>query len=160
MWSSSNQRGLTLIELLVTLVLVSILASVALPYAQIATTRNKEIELRRNLREIRSAIDRFHAHWKEGLLDPAGGLASVDGYPKSLSVLIERAPLVSGEDRKYLRRIPRNPFADQRVPREQQWVLLGYRDERNTLIWGGQDVYDVRIDSDEKALDGSLYAQW
>lgn len=160
MWSFSSQRGLTLIELLVTLLLVSLLASVALPYAQIAVTRDKEIELRRSLREIRTAVDRFHQDWEEGLMDPATRAASVDGYPKSLPILVEGIDLVSGEKRKYLRRIPRNPLADQRLPREQQWFLLGYRDARDTMIWGGQDVYDIRVDSDAVALDGSAYAEW
>jgi len=112
-WSSSN-RGLTLIELLVTLVILSILAAAAVPYAELTVRRDKEMELRRTLRQVRTAIDSFHDDWRNGAISKTGDGVSDDGFPKTLTVLVEgvEAGDAKGGVRKYLRRIPRDPFAD------------------------------------------------
>src|SRR2546428_2554673 len=89
--SSSSSRGLTLVELLVTLVILSILAAVALPYAEVAVRRAKELELRRALRAVRTAIDACYAAWKGGKISKTATAASEDGYPKTLQVLLEGA---------------------------------------------------------------------
>src|SRR4030095_6226701 len=89
--SSSSSRGLTLIELLVTLVILSILAAAALPYAEMTVRRERELELSRARRELRSAIDAFNEDWKAGRISKAASAASEDGYPKSLQLLIEGA---------------------------------------------------------------------
>lgn len=159
---SSSNRGLTLIELLVTLVILSILAAAALPYAEVTIRREKEIELRRALRDIRTAIDAFNEDWKGGKVSKTSSAASDDGYPKTLQALVDGAEAADakGGKRKYLRRIPRDPFADQSRPTAEQWVLLGYQDERDSIIWSGRDVYDVHSASDETALDGSRYKDW
>lgn len=157
-----RQTGLTLVELLVVLVIMSTLAVLALPYAEVAITRNREFELKRSLREVRTAIDRFHEDWRAGRIPSSGEAASEDGYPVSLEVLVEGVDTadVAGSRRRYLRRVPVNPFADASLQVEEQWLLIGYQDDWETLSWGGQDVFDVRADVDRKALDGSFYRDW
>ena len=153
---------MTLIELLVVLVILSILAAAALPYAEVTVRRNKELELRRSLREIRTGIDRFHDDWEAGRIPKDGDAASGDGYPRSLGVLVDGLELadVSGSRRYYLRRIPRDPFAPGHVAAAEHWALRSYQDEPNALTWGGQDVYDVRSTAEGTALDGSRYREW
>lgn len=160
--SSRSAGGLTLIELLVTLVILSILAAAALPYAEVTVRRDKEIELRRALREIRTAIDGFHEDWAAGRISKLNDAASDDGYPKTLQVLVEGVETsgAKGGKRRYLRRIPRDPFADAGKPAEEQWVLRGYQDEPDTLIGSGKDVYDVRSAVENIALDGTYYKDW
>jgi general secretion pathway protein G len=160
--SSSSNRGLTLIELLVTLVILSILAAAALPYAEMTIRREKELELRRALRDVRNAIDAFHDDWKTGKISKTSDAASDDGYPKTLQALIDGAEAADakGGKRKYLRSIPRDPLADPSKPTNEQWMLRGYQDETDSITWGGKDVYDIRSGSEATALDGSRYKDW
>lgn len=162
MLSNRRQTGLSLIELIVTLVILSVLASAALPYAEIAFRRDKELELRRALREIRTAIDYFHADWKAGKLPVTGDAASNDGYPNSLAVLVDGVDLagVTARRRFYLRRIPRNPFADATLEKEEQWRLRSYRDKIDAAFWGGEDVYDVRVRTEKIAINKTYYKDW
>lgn len=160
--NKAKQKGITLIELIVTLVILSILAVAALPYAELSVKRNKEIELRRSLRIIRMAIDDFHEDWKTGKIPKTSDVASDDGYPRTLSILTEGVDLATatGKRKKYLRRILPNPFVEQSMFSEQQWFLRSYQDEIDATSWGEQDVYDIRYNSTKKALDGSQYADW
>lgn len=155
-------RGLTLAELLVTLVILSLLAGAALPYAETLVRREKELQLRRALRDLRGAIDQFHEDWRAGRIPAQGGPASEDGFPRTLSVLVDGVELgtVQGQRRRYLRRIPADPFAEGSQPPDRHWVLRGYQDERDTQQWNGRDVYDLRSASERRALDGSLYRDW
>jgi general secretion pathway protein G len=159
-WSSNG--GLTLVEVLVTLVILSVLAAVALPYAEIGVRREKEIELRRSLREVRTAIDRFHDDWLNGDLSKTAEGVSEDGFPETLDVLVEGADAgdAKGTKRRYLRRVPRDPFADQQQERAEQWELRGYQDDVDASSWGGKDVFDVRTRHKGEALDGSKYQEW
>lgn len=157
-----KQAGLTLVELLVTLVILSILASAAIPYAEVTVKRNKELDLSRSLREVRVAIDRFHTDWKAGKISKLSGAASRNGYPKELQMLVDGVPIVgSTEKRKYLRRIPFDPMANEKGANGVNgWLLIGYRDKPDTLSWGGEDVYDIRSTSKQKALDKTYYYEW
>lgn len=131
--SSKQSSGFTLVELLVTLVIISILASVAMPYAELSVRREKEIELRRNLRDIRSAIDTYHEDWLAGRISRTDSGASADGYPKTLEVLVngvDRGIALGGKHR-YLRSIPKNPFADPTAQYSEHWKLRGYQDEKD-----------------------------
>jgi len=155
--------GFTLVELIVTMVILSILASVALPYAEINLRREREAELRSGLREIRTAIDRFHEDWLLQRIPKISEAAGDDGYPRTLEVLVNGvAPpgATTGKRITYLRRVPRDPLADPARPAAEQWALRGYQDSPDTLIWNGKDVYDIRSRSDKQALDGSNYRDW
>ncbi|HKQ31305.1 MAG TPA: type II secretion system protein [Burkholderiales bacterium] len=153
---------MTLIELLVTLVILSILAAAAVPYAEVTIRREKEVELRRALRDVRGAIDAFHDDWKTGKVSKTSDAASDDGYPKTLQTLVDGAEAgdAKGGKRKYLRSVPRDPLADSSKPPKEQWVLRGYQDETDSISWGGRDVYDIRSASEATALDGSRYKDW
>lgn len=159
---SGRQQGLTLIELLVAMLILSILAAAVLPYAEVTVQRERELELRRGLRTIRTAIDRFHEDWQNGRIPKTDDPASDDGYPKSLRVLVNgvRQPGSAEKRTTYLRRVPRDPLADPAVPTEEQWALRGYQDEPDTATWGGKDVYDVHSRSDKVAIDGTRYRDW
>lgn len=154
--------GLTLVELLVSVAILSILAASAIPYAETTLRREKELELRRALRDIRGAIDRFNDDWVAGRIPKTVEGASDDGYPRTLNVLVtgvDRGDTRGGK-RKYLRRIPRDPFGDAAYHPEQQWELRGYQDEADSLVWGRKDVYDIRSGSKATGLDGTKYRDW
>ena len=149
-------------EMLVVMFILSILAAATLPYAEITTRRNKELELRHALRQVRTAIDRVHRDWEEGDIGPLGKDVSEDGYPKSLRVLVGGVETgdVIGTRRKYLRRVPRDPFADPAVPRGEQWGLRSYRDASDSVAWGGEDVYDIWSKSTKFGIDGTPLRDW
>ncbi len=159
---SQELRGYTLIELLVTLVVLSILAAAALPYAEMTVTRTKELELRRALREVRTAIDRFHEDWLSGKISKTNADASDDGYPRSLQVLVDgtEGGDAKGGKRRYLRRVPPDPFAASAKPPAEHWAIRGYQDEPNAIILSSKDVYDISTQSERVALDGSRYRDW
>lgn len=157
-----SEGGFSLVEMMVVLAILAILAAVTLPYAETAVRRDKELELRRDLRQVREAIDRFHEDWQNGAIPKLGMGTSDDGFPKSLVVLVEGVdtgkPAPARE--KYLRRVPENPFGNKDLPPEEQWGLHSYGDLPNSNFWGGQDVYDIYCPGDQKALDGSYYHDW
>ena len=156
-------QGITLIELVVVLAVLSILSVVALPYAEVTIKRQKEYELRYSLRQIRTAIDSFHQDWKRGRISNTNPDISEDGFPKTLMVLVEGVEHADakGSRHKYLRRIPSDPMAQEREEfPEDQWVLISYRDSVDSITWGGEDVYDVRSNSDKTAIDGTAYRDW
>lgn len=164
-WSSNRNpaSGLTLIELLVTLAILSILAMAALPYAEVTVRRNKELELHRSLREVRSAIDAFHSDWIAGRITHGDGTASADGYPRKLQVLVTGADSgkAGGGKRRYLRRIPRDPFSDTATKNPaEQWMIRGYQDDPGAFTWNGRDVYDIHSTSSAQAIDGTNYKDW
>jgi general secretion pathway protein G len=159
--SGARSRGLTLIELLVTLVILSILASAAIPFAELTVRREKEQDLRRALREVRTAIDSFHDDWTAGRISKLTDAASDDGYPKTLQALVDGVDTgtAKGGKRRYLRRVPPDPMGETEKKPEEQWVLRGYQDDPGST-WGGRDVYDIHSASDRIAIDGTRYRDW
>lgn len=149
-----NPSGVTLIELMVTMVIMAILAMAVVPLSRVTYKRSKEIELKQNLRIIREAIDEYKMLVDEEKI-PKQAMAS--GYPESLDILVEGVELQGPVPvkRKFLRRVPRDPMTD-----DGEWGLRSYSDEPNSNMWGGQDVYDIYSKSDETALDGTLYRDW
>lgn len=158
-----RNSGVTLLELLVTLVILSILASAALPYAELSVRRSRELELNQALRDIRNAIDAFHDDWIAGKISHSSSSASEDGYPRNLEILVKGVDTgkADGKRRFYLRKIPRDPFASsETVGNGAEWILRGYQDDPRRFSWNGKDVYDVHSTSPAKAIDGSFYKEW
>ena len=150
--------GFTFIELLVTTAVLMVLASAALPLARVTMKRQRESELRRVLREMRSAIDKFKDYADTQIISPTEVPFGSEGYPASLTVLVEgvaRNNDASGSKIKLLRRIPIDPITGT-----TDWGLRSYQDTRESTVWGGQNVFDVYSKSDGIALDGTKYKDW
>jgi general secretion pathway protein G len=153
-----NHRGFTFIELVIVTAIVGILASVALPLARVTIQRNREIELRRSLREIRTAIDKYHDAVEQNLISANDIDNDAEGYPPNLQVLVDGvtpANDTTGRKLRYLRRIPRDPMT-----RSTEWGLRSTRDDPDARSWSGQNVFDVYTKSTGKALDGTEYRDW
>ena len=160
-----QQKGVTLVELLVVIVIVSILATAAMPLSRMTVKRAKEIELRSNLRVLRTAIDAFKKDCDTKKLSTLEGYckADQDNYPESLEQLTEPLKLAGPTDKtkKYLRRIPRDPMAGpDSSGNANNWGLRSYGDAPDSNQWGGGNVYDVYSKSEAVALDGSKYTTW
>lgn len=153
-------RGFTIIELLVVMAVLGVLAAAVMPLGETLVTAQKERELRAALREIRSAIDDYKRAADRGGVAVAAGES---GYPSSLKALVEGTPDIRpqgrGQMQYFLRQIPRDPFADARLPAEQTWNLRSYASPASKPS-PGADVYDVHSSSAATGLDGSPYASW
>lgn len=160
MYTPRSHRGFTLIELVVTLVIVALLSTIALPVAELAVQRSKEQELRTALRQIRSAIDAYKQAWDEGRIATA---IAKTGYPETLEVLVNGVDdIASPEKRKiyFLRRIPRDPFAaDPTLTAAQTWGKRSYESSADDPQ-EGDDVYDVYTTASGKDLRGIPYRDW
>lgn len=154
--------GLTLVEMLVCLTIVSILAAVALPVVDVSIRRSKEVALKKNLMLVREAIDRFNDDCRAGVFSPAQAGVSRDCFPETLETLAEGVDAAGGADKvlRYLRRIPSDPFAEEGGAPAEHWEIRGYQDDYDSEIWSGDDVFDIRVKHDRKALDGSRYRDW
>lgn len=158
-----NRKGLSLIELVVTMAILAILASLVIPSTRMTAKRLKEIELRRNLRIIRTAIDNYKKDYDRIVVAKA---VNESGYPKTLQELVDGKDFGGLEKakRKYLRRIPDDPFnppiPGQERKEEERWGLRSYADDADSTVWGGEDVYDVHSLSEETAIDGTKYKDW
>jgi general secretion pathway protein G len=150
----AGPRGLTLIELVVSIAVLGVLASAAMPLVQVSATRTRELELRRSLRKLREGIDQFKFEY-----DKARGNArdarqafkqkiSVDrtGYPLTLDELVET---------KVMRRIPRDPMTE-----DGKWITRSFSDNPESSLSDAKDVYDIRSASKAVALDGTTYDTW
>lgn len=158
-----NRNGLSLIELIVTIAILSILASLAMPLAQNTAKRMKEAELRRNLRGMRTAIDDFKKSYDKAVTE--GKLPSTldkSGYPENLKQLVEGYDFggLYSTKKKFLRRVPVDPFNPPEKGEEPLWGLRSYADDPESDIWGGEDVFDVYSLSKEAAIDGTSYNDW
>lgn len=159
---ASASRGLTLVEMLVTLALVGVAASIVLPLASLMETRAKESELRQSLRTIRQALDAYKAAVDGGVIDRTTGAS---GYPPNLLVLEQGAPKASGWAAGsppviFLRKVPRDPFfEDKTVPAASTWNVRSY-DSGRAEGPANSDVFDISSKSERSALDGTRYADW
>jgi general secretion pathway protein G len=158
-----HRSGFTLVELLVVLAILGVLAAAARPLVELSAQRHKEAALRQALREIRSAIDAYARAVERGeVLRPADAPAGRPVYPASLELLVQGVP-VSAEPgaprRHFLRRVPRDPFADAGQPASATWALRA-SDSPAEAPRAGRDVFDVASRHEATALDGSRYADW
>lgn len=168
-----SEAGVTLLELMVTVAIILVLASVAMPLSKYTSKRTQELELRQKLREMRTAIDLFSQDWaRDGdiLMGPlcvknqltCKEVTGVTGYPKTLETLLG-VELSGGEAstreitpvRRYLRRIPLNPTTGT-----VEWALRCYKDPPEIRDWCREDVFDVYSQSQDVALDKSNYRDW
>lgn len=151
-----NQRGMTLVELIVAFTILALLSTMAVPLARYKVRRDKERELRWALREIHSAIDKYKDAYdmnKLGIPKKVGD----EGYPETLEILVEGVKMQGETDKKirFLRRIPRDPFTNS-----TEWGLRSTQDDPDATSWGGQNVFAVYSKTTEKAADGTPYSEW
>src|ERR1700753_2069676 len=149
--SLNSQAGLALVELIVTVAILAILASAAVPLARFRVRREKERELRYDLWQMRDAIDKY-----KDAADKHAFMTKVDsqGYPPDLQKLVDGED-VQGKKLKFLRRIPVDPMTGK-----AEWTLRSTQDDPNSDSWGGQSVFDVASKSQGKAMDGTNYKDW
>ena len=150
-----SERGLTYLEVMITIAVLLVLAAASLPVARTAIKRQKELELRSALREMRTAIDTFKKYSDAGLIQQEG--LETEGYPKDLESMVEGVTQVGAIDKKlrFLRRIPKDPMTNT-----TEWGLRSLQDDPNSLSWGRQNVFDVYTTSESIGLDGSAYNTW
>jgi general secretion pathway protein G len=156
--SGAGSRGFTFIELLVVTTILLILASAVMPLARVTVQRQKEMELRRYLREMRTAIDKFKEAADAGVIGAFDIKAGSEGYPPDLDTLVEGVSKVNdqtGTKLKFLRKIPIDPMTHS-----AEWGLRSYQDKVDATSWGGQNVFDVYTKSTGIALDGTKYRDW
>ena len=155
---TATERGFTFIELVIVTTILLILASTVMPLAQVTAQRQREAELRRALREMRTALDRFKDAVDLGLIPQTELEPANEGYPPDLETLVEgvsAANDASGRKLKFLRRIPIDPMTQTR-----EWGLRSYQDDPDATSWGRQNVFDVFTTSEGIALDGTNYRDW
>lgn len=157
--SARGQSGFTLFELIITLLIISILAVGAIPIARNVNRRDKEIELKRTLRDIRRAIDMYHRDCQEGKLYAAEtNKLKSSCYPESLEKLVEGVQkgnmgiTPTGEMLRYLRRIPVDPMTGR-----ADWGKRSVQDDPTSSSWGEENLYDVYSLHPGRALDGKTY---
>ena len=152
------QRGYSFVELLVVATILIILASAIMPLTKVTLQRQREAELHRALREMRTAIDRYKDAVDLGLIGSTDVRAGSEGYPPDLETLVEGVGVVndaSGRKLKFLRRIPIDPMTQS-----TEWGLRSYQDRPDSNTWGGQNVYDVYTSAGGTALEGTKYREW
>ena len=157
-WFRKSSDGFTFIELVVATAVMMILASAALPLARVSIRRQREVELRRDLREMRAAIDKFKDYADTGRIASTELQFGAENYPAKLEVLVDgvaAANDASGRKLKFLRRIPIDPLTGR-----AEWGLRSYQDSADATTWGGQNVYDVYSKAEGKGLDGTKYRDW
>jgi general secretion pathway protein G len=148
---SNSQSGLTLIELIICVAIVSVLASAAIPIARFQVKREKERELRRDLWEMRDAIDRYKDAADKGAIQVK---ADSINYPPDLETLVNGVD-IQDKKVKFLRRIPIDPMTGT-----AEWGLRSNQDDADSDSFGGQNVFDVHTKSQGTGLDGTKYSTW
>src|SRR5580704_7052854 len=151
----ARQRGMTLVELIVSFTILLILSTMAVPLARYKVQREKERDLQRALDDIHKAIDKFKDDMDAGKIGPPK--IDSDNYPETLEQLVEGVKATGSVDKKikYLRRIPKDPMTNS-----FEWGLRSDRDDIDSQTWGGQNVFDVYTKSLDKARDGTAYGEW
>jgi general secretion pathway protein G len=156
----ATQAGLTLVELIVAFTILLILTSMAVPTARWQVRRQRERELRRDLEEMRGAIDKYKDMCDQGKLKSTN--ADAYCYPLTLESLVDGVPLtntLSGNNQsgkmRFLRHLPKDPMTG-----ETDWGKRSMQDDPDSTSWGGQNVFDVYTKTMDKASDGTAYSEW
>ncbi|HEY0162199.1 MAG TPA: type II secretion system protein [Edaphobacter sp.] len=148
---NASEAGLTLVELIIVVAILSILATAAVPIARFQVRREKERELRRDLWEMRAAIDRY-----KDAADKGAFQVKVEsmGYPPDLQTLVDGVE-VQGKTVRFLRKIPVDPLTGN-----SEWGTRSNQDDPESDSGDGQNVFDVYSKSQSTALDGTKYSTW
>jgi general secretion pathway protein G len=155
---TTRDDGYTFIELLIVSTMLLVLASAIMPLTKVTMQRMREAELRRDLREIRTAIDKFKDAADLGQIGATDLKAGAENYPPDLDTLVNGVGAANdqtGRKLKFLRRVPIDPMT-----KSMEWGLRSYQDEPDSTRWGGQDVFDVHTTSEGTGLDGTKYKTW
>ena len=152
----STQAGMTLLELIIACAILTVLASAALPIARFTVIRQREADLHRDLREMRSAIDRYKDLADRNMIRTTIGS---ENYPPDLDTLVKGVALggagAAGKNIRFLRRIPVDPMTGR-----AEWGLRSVQDDPDSDSWGGGNVFDVYSKSTGIAMDGTKYSDW
>jgi general secretion pathway protein G len=145
----------SLVELVVTVAILGILAGALVPIVKFTVKRQKELELRRDLRMMRQAIDQYKKFCDTNVIQKSG--VDSECYPPDLETLVDGVEKTGalGQKIKFLRRIPIDPMT-----KTQEWGMRSFQDDADSSSWGHENVYDVFTTSSGKALDGTQYKDW
>jgi general secretion pathway protein G len=153
-----DEHGFTFLELVVVTAILMILASTIMPMAQVTAQRQREVELRRSLREMRTAIDKFKDAVDQGQIPTTELEPGNEGYPPDLETLVNgvsAANDATGRKLKFLRKIPIDPMTNS-----ADWGKRAYQDRPDSQSWGGKNVFDIYTTFQGTALDGTKYKDW
>ena len=153
-----GEHGFTFLELVIVTAILMILASTIMPMTQVTAQRQREVELRRSLREIRTAIDKFKDAVDQGQIPTTELEPGNEGYPPDLETLVNgvsAANDATGRKLKYLRKIPIDPMTNS-----TDWGKRAYQDRPDSQSWGGKNVFDVYTTYKGTGLDGTKYQDW
>jgi general secretion pathway protein G len=154
----AGSEGYTFIEMLIVATIIMILASGIMPLVKVTAQRTREVELRRELREVRTAIDKFKDAADLGQIGSLDIKVGSENYPPDLQTLVDgvsAANDATGRKLKFLRHIPVDPMTHS-----AEWGMRSYQDKPDSTRWGGQNVFDIYTTSDGTALDGTKYKDW
>jgi general secretion pathway protein G len=149
---AGRQSGVTLLEMIVVITILLIMMGAAVPVLKVSVRRQREVELRRDLWEMRAAIDRYKdAADKNAFQQKLGS----EGYPPDMDTLVNGVEVAGGKKLRFLRRIPIDPMTGN-----TDWGLRSMQDDPQSDSWGGQNVFDVYTKSTGVGLDGTKYKDW
>ncbi len=152
----SPEAGLTLLELIIACTILLVLSSAAIPIQRYTVVRQREAELRRDLRDMRDAIDRYKELADSNKIRVKVGS---EGYPPDLDSLVKGVPVggtgAAGHNVRFLRKIPVDPMTGQ-----ADWGLRAVQDDPDSTSWGGNNIFDVYSNSTGTGLDGTKYSDW
>jgi general secretion pathway protein G len=151
-WSLA--KGFTVVELAIVAAMIAILTAMVVPIARYTVKRQKELELKEQLRFMRNAIDKYKQASDQGMIQVQLGN---EGYPPDLDTLVDGVPQIGQVNKKlkFLRQVPIDPMTGK-----AEWGLRSFQDEPDSVAWGGQNIYDVHSLSGGRAIDGSYYKDW
>ena len=147
-----RQRGVTLLELIIVISILLVLMGAAVPVMRVSVRRAREVELRRDLWEMRTAIDRYKEGADRNMFQVKLG---TEGYPPDLDTLVNGVEIQGGKKLRFLRRVPVDPTTGNK-----DWGLRSMQDDPTSDSWGGQNVFDVYSKSNGTGLDGTKYKDW
>lgn len=146
------ERGMTLVEMIIVITIILILMSAAVPVTKLTIRRERETELRRDLWEMRAAIDRYKDAADKNAFQVKLG---TEGYPPDMDTLVNGVDATGGKKLRFLRRIPVDPMTGNK-----DWGMRSMEDDPTSDSWGGQNVFDVYSKSNGTALNGTKYKDW